>query len=214
MKGITDPTSQHSGWRHRKTINLAAAALALLFLLLVACVPQTAGSPPPIVTLTPTTRPQTAAPTATLHPTVTADRAETIDRTTQPTPELPDETTLQTLHTPFAGEIPPELLEGLLADLAARLEISTEEITIIHSQVVEWNDSSLGCPQPGMVYLQVVTPGFRAVLSAQDQLYDYHTDTNAKYILCNPDGVIKDPPPLLPILPGNKSPKCKWPPCK
>lgn len=214
MKGITDPTSQHSGWRHRKTINLATASLALLFLLLVACVPQAAGSPTPVVTPTPTTRPQTAAPTATLHPTVTADRAETIDRTARSTSELLDETALPKLHTPFAGEVSPELLESLLADLAERLEISTEEITIVHSQAVEWNDSSLGCPQPGMMYIQVVTPGYRVVLLANEMLFDYHTDTKAQFILCNPDSVIEDPPPLLPILPSNRSPKCKSPTCK
>jgi hypothetical protein len=214
MKGITDPTSQHSGWRHRKIISLAVAALSLLLLLLVACVPQNAGSHPTVATLTPTTRPQTAAPTATLHPTVTADRAETIDCTTQPTPELPDETTLPTLNSTVVGEVPPELLENLIADLAERLEISNDQITVVHSEAVEWNDGSLGCPQPGMVYLQVVTPGFRVVLAGQDQLYDYHSDTKAHFILCNPDGVIADPPPLLPILPDNKPPNCKFPPCK
>ena len=186
----------------------------LLFLLLAACIPPSTGSSPMIVTPTPTTRPLISDPTTTLHPTVTANRSETSERTTQPTPVLPDALGLPTAGTPVAGDVPAELIEALLTDLAKRLGISVDQITVIHSHAVEWSDGSLGCPQPGNVYIQVLTPGFRVVLAAQDLLYDYHTDTKAQFLLCNPDGVISDPPPLLPILPGNKSPKYKSPPCK
>ncbi len=107
------------------------------------------------------------------------------------------------------------MLDDTIADLAERLEISADEITVIQARAVEWNDGSLGCPKPGMMYIQVITPGFRVVLLAKDQMFDYHTDTNTRFILCNPDGVIDDPVPLLPIRPGgNKSPKYKWPPCR
>jgi len=171
-------------------------------------------SPEYAATPTPTSRPHTADPTTTLHPTVTADRSETSERTTQPTPEPLDTPDEPTAGTPVAGEVPPYLLQALLADMAERLGLPVDQITVVHSQVVEWSDGSLGCPQPGMMYLQVLTPGFRVVLAAQDLLYDYHTDTKSQFILCNPDGVIADPLPLLPIRPGNKAPKCKFPPCK
>ena len=204
MKNLPTLTSLHHRSQRRKTISYALAMLLLLTLLLAACVPQTADSPAPTVTPTSTGQPQTAAPTASLHQTTTADSEETIDRTTRPTPALLDDPGVPTPGTPIADEVPPDLLQTLLADLAERLEISVEEITVIQSRAGEWNDGSLGCPQPGMMYIQVITPGFRVVLLAKDQMFDYHTDTKAHFILCNPDGVINESPPLLPIKPGNK----------
>jgi len=185
-------------------MRLALAALAPLLMLLAACIPQAANNPSPVVSSTPTTTPHTENPTASLQPTVTADSEETIDRTARPSPDLLGKTALPTLGTPVAGEVPHALLDAIIADLAERLEISPDEITVIQARAVEWNDGSLGCPQPGMMYIQVITPGFRVVLLAKDQLFDYHTDTKAQFVLCNPDGVIDDPPPLLPIKPGNK----------
>ena len=190
------------------------AAVVLLPLLLAACVHQASDSPTQDVTPSHTAIPQKVTPTASLHPTISADSEGTIDHTTRPTPELVDEPVVPTSGPPIVGEVPAELLDDIITDLAERLEISADEISNIQARAVEWNDGSLGCPQPGLMYIQVITPGFRVVLLAKDQMFDYHTDTNSQFILCNPDGVIDDPLPLLPIRPGNNPPKCKWPPCK
>ena len=120
---------------------------------------------------------------------------------------------MPTAGTPSAGEVPPDLLQALLNDLAKRLGIPVDQITVVHSQAVEWNDSSLGCPQPGMMYLQVITPGFRVVLAAQDQLYNYHTGHRGSFILCGENGLPSEPIPLMPIAPHGKPPKCTQPPC-
>jgi len=180
------------------------AAVVLLPLLLAACVHQSYDSPTPDVTPPLTAIPKKVTPTSNLHPTTTADSETTIDHTTRPTPDLLDETEIPTSGSPIVGEVPQEMLNDAIADLAERLEISTEEITVIQAHAVEWNDGSLGCPQPGMMYIKVITPGFRVVLLAKDQMFDYHTITNSQFILCNPDGVIDDPLPLLPIRPGNR----------
>ena len=60
-------------------------------------------------------------------------------------------------------------------DLSERTGVEPEFIKIKSVENVEWNDSSLGNPEPGMLYLQVITPGFRLVLEAKDKLYTYHT---------------------------------------
>ena len=44
------------------------------------------------------------------------------------------------------------------------------------AEAVEWPDASLGNPQPGMVYAQVVTPGYKIILSARGQQYEYHSE--------------------------------------
>jgi hypothetical protein len=48
----------------------------------------------------------------------------------------------------------------------------------------QWSDTSLGCPQEGFMYAQVITPGYLIVLEAQGQTYEYHTDTQANVVLC------------------------------
>jgi len=214
MKNLNSPSNLLYRIQHRKTIRLAMAALAPLLMLLAACIPQAGNDPSPSIPPRPSSTPPIAGPTASLPPTVTAQSEGTIDRTTRPTPELVAEPVVPSTDPPFVGEVPAELLDDIIADLAERLEISVKEISIIQARAVEWNDGSLGCPQPGLMYIQVITPGFRVVLLAKDQMFDYHTDTKAQFILCNPDGVIDDPLPLLPIKQGNNAPKCKWPPCK
>ncbi len=48
---------------------------------------------------------------------------------------------------------------------------------------VEWNDTSLGCPIPGLVYAQVITPGFRLVFDYQGQQNEYHTDQDGTNVV-------------------------------
>ena len=48
---------------------------------------------------------------------------------------------------------------------------------------VEWSDTSLGCPMPGLVYAQVITPGFRLVFDYQGQQNEYHTDEDGSNVV-------------------------------
>jgi len=53
---------------------------------------------------------------------------------------------------------------------------------------VEWGDTSLGCPMPGLVYAQVITPGFRLVFDYQGQRNEYHTDQDGSNVVaCETD---------------------------
>ncbi len=93
-------------------------------------------------------------------------------------------------------------------DLALRLGLAQEAIRLVSLEAVEWRDASLGCPQPGMMYAQVITPGFRVVLEAEGRTYEYHTDAAESVMLCGADGSYVDPVPLMPMFPhGKPSPK-------
>lgn len=76
------------------------------------------------------------------------------------------------------------LVQMAKEDLARRLEIPITEISVLSVEAVDWPDTSLGCPQPGMAYAQVITPGFLIVLEASGQTYDYHTDEDSSVVLC------------------------------
>ena len=47
-----------------------------------------------------------------------------------------------------------------------------EDVEIVSTQQVDFSDSSLGCPQPGMSYLQVITPGHQVLVSHAGKTYD------------------------------------------
>jgi hypothetical protein len=69
-------------------------------------------------------------------------------------------------------------------DLAQRIGMDTDRIRLVTVEEMEWSDSSLGCPSPGMMYAQVVTPGFRVRFEAGRQEYEYHTDAAQLIVLC------------------------------
>ena len=69
--------------------------------------------------------------------------------------------------------------------LAKELGVDAAAIRVAQIEEVEWRDSSLGCPKPGMNYLQVITPGYRVVLEAQGRRYEYHTDTGKRVVRCD-----------------------------
>jgi hypothetical protein len=68
--------------------------------------------------------------------------------------------------------------------LAEELEISVDQIQVVMADPTYWSDASLGCPQPGMTYQQVVTPGYRITLVVGNDLYVYHTDTVQTVVRC------------------------------
>jgi hypothetical protein len=59
---------------------------------------------------------------------------------------------------------------------ADELGVSASSVAVVDLAAVTWSDSSLGCPQPGQMYLQVLTPGYRITLASGETRATYHTD--------------------------------------
>ncbi len=106
----------------------------------------------------------------------------------QPEPGAPAETE----QTPDPLRLLPPV-QRALADLAGRLDIPASEIGVQAVEEVTWPDSGLGCGQPGMAYLQVLTPGYRVVLAAAGGQYVYHLDNKQTVVLCKEDIVDQKP---------------------
>jgi hypothetical protein len=66
------------------------------------------------------------------------------------------------------------LVTAAVEDLAQRLAIEPDAVTVVDARWVTWPDSSLGCPQPGMQYLQVLVDGTLVVLETNGRRYEYH----------------------------------------
>ncbi len=70
----------------------------------------------------------------------------------------------------------PPVVDIAKNDLAKKLNITVEQVSVISIEKVDWPDTSLGYPEEGKMYAQVITPGYRIVLKAQDKSYEYHSD--------------------------------------
>ena len=111
-----------------------------------------------------------------------------------------DETTTTTTtvasvtSTTGGGDIDPGLspvIPVAVADLAERLGLSESEIEVTAAYLVTWPDASLGCPEPGMQYAQVVTDGAVIELKADEMTYSYHMGgSRYRPFLCETPGSI------------------------
>ena len=70
-------------------------------------------------------------------------------------------------------------------DLTSQANVPDGQITTVSVASVSWPDSSLGCPKPGIMYSQIVTPGYRITLQANGTSYEYHTDKGQRFVLCS-----------------------------
>jgi len=69
-----------------------------------------------------------------------------------------------------------------IAALAKDLGIAPEAIQVDTVRAVEWRNSSLGCPKPGMAYLDVITPGHKVTLRVDGQVYVVHEAKNRAFV--------------------------------
>ena len=87
-------------------------------------------------------------------------------------------------------------VEAARAFLARYLNVPMEEIEVVYVERVEWPDTALGCPKPGEVYAQVITPGYRVVLRVRHRQYELHTDESGKRVVLCPSPVYCERIPL------------------
>lgn len=79
---------------------------------------------------------------------------------------------------------PQPLIEAALRDAAAHLSVSPADLHVDQVDARQWGDSSLGCPRPGLMYSQIVTPGYFIVISGAGKQLEYHTDARSEVVLC------------------------------
>lgn len=65
-----------------------------------------------------------------------------------------------------------------IADLVDRIGVDASDITVVRSEAVTWRDSSVGCPQEGMVYTDALVDGWLIVLAAGGTEYEYHAGSS------------------------------------
>lgn len=106
----------------------------------------------------------------------------------QPAVANPPQPAVAPLVSPVPGvNVGPDEQQAVAAalqDAATHLGVAASEISVQQVEAREWGDSSLGCPQPGILYSQIVTPGFLIVINSRGKQLEYHSDTRARVVLC------------------------------
>ena len=89
-----------------------------------------------------------------------------------------------TTAVPTSGEVPNEFVAEIVADASLRSGATIDEMSVVLAEVVQWNDGSLGCPEPGDIYTQAIVDGFRIVVESPDEEFDYRTSGTDFFIVC------------------------------
>lgn len=66
--------------------------------------------------------------------------------------------------------------------LATQAGISTDEITVVSVEAVEWSDSCLGLGQADEICAQMITPGYKIIFEVKGSQYEVHTDQSGENI--------------------------------
>lgn len=166
------------------------AVLSLLGVVLVACGPR---SQPVPSTLSP--KPTEGSPTSLLATPIPTEPEQ--EKSPVPPPGTPTPTRSEQERSPLPkpgtsplatpSGSPDRALEAAKEHLAAELDITPGQVEALTVEPVDWSDASLGCPEPGKVYAQVITPGYRVLLKAEEEKYELHTDESGRsVVICEP----------------------------
>ena len=90
----------------------------------------------------------------------------------------------------IAAERPAKVGSGpeavAVSTVAAQTGLAPDQFNVISSEAVNFSDASLGCPQPGMAYPQVITPGYRVLVEGDGRSYDVRVSGKRGRICDNP----------------------------
>ena len=75
------------------------------------------------------------------------------------------------------------IAEKAVLALADHLDVPVTEISVDSVRAIEWRDSSIGCPQPGQAYMQVITPGNKITLRHDGKVHVVH-EANGNAFVC------------------------------
>ncbi len=82
------------------------------------------------------------------------------------------------------------LLRLARADLAQRLGVSAGDVTVVSISARDFSDASMGVPQAGQMYAQVITPGYVIVLAVHGQEYTYHGSGSRIVLAAGPTSML------------------------
>lgn len=129
----------------------------------------------------------TASPVAESLPNTPPQSASTKVEVSTQTPSItrivPTIWDQEIIATPMSGDL-SRLIDIAKVDLAQRVGTVPEEIELLHIEKAEWPDTSPGCAKHGLSRRPVVISGYRILLRAMEQEFEYHTNRESGIVFC------------------------------
>jgi hypothetical protein len=104
-----------------------------------------------------------------------------------PAPRAPE---LAPAVTQPAGEpvtiasVPREVRRAVAAAAAKQFGVAVNDVVVTRAEQVTWSDGSLGCPEPGRMYTQMLVQGYRVTARSGDLESVFHTDARGLSVAC------------------------------
>ena len=95
---------------------------------------------------------------------------------------------LDTPAAPANETVPGEIETAAGKFLADELGADEGIFKLDSSEGVGWSDASLGCPQEGMFYTQVMTPGYKLIFGLSGTSHAVHTNSDGSHMVICGDG--------------------------
>jgi hypothetical protein len=153
----------HSGL-HAKEKNMQTRSLTVILMAMIALTACGGATTPP-----------TSAPTQPAQPTQTPF----VSPITSPveTPVAPSPSGgLQTRPESAKWANAPQAALNARKMLVDQLKVDVDTIGLVSAEQVDWPNGCLGIQTPGVMCIQVISPGYRVVLSAGGIEYEFHTN--------------------------------------
>jgi hypothetical protein len=77
--------------------------------------------------------------------------------------------------------------------LAAKLSVPVDEITFVSLSPAQWRDSSLGCPERGLIYTPALTSGYEVKVRNANREHVVHV-SGGRAVICSAQSEPKPPP--------------------
>ena len=107
----------------------------------------------------------------TLAPAATPNSAETV-----PTSTDAAVTATPVQNASIDPAVQKKVVGAAQTRLARKLNLKASQIKLVSIEPVSWPDSCLGLPGPDEMCAEMITDGYRVVLSVNGQNYTFHTD--------------------------------------
>ncbi len=147
---------------------------------------------------------QPLASTAILEPPPSLGPAPTAAPNTRPPEPAPPNTRPPELATPVTGF--EAIVEAAVKFAAAELGVDVAAIQVVSVEEATWRNSCLGVDRLNEMCMDVITPGFRVVLSVDGQEIAVHTNQDASALR------LADPAQGAPdVKPSSYHPAGIWP---
>ncbi len=109
-------------------------------------------------------------------PVPASDADQTVPPNNEPTAEAASDMDNGT------SDLTPEeqqLVERAQEVVATETGVVATDLSLVSIEAMEWPDGGLGCPEPGAMYVQVITPGYQITLAdASGTIYDVRTESD------------------------------------